>query len=38
VKAPDESEGAWDYYETLSTIPAAQAFRPLEDGGCSLVQ
>lgn len=38
VKAPEESEGPWDYYETLSTIPAAQAFRPMEDGGCSLVQ
>lgn len=38
VKAPDESEGPWDYYETLSTIPAATAFRPMEDGGCSLVQ
>ncbi len=38
VKAPDESEGPWDYYETVSTTPAAEAFRPLEDGGCSLVQ
>ncbi len=38
VKTPDESEGPWDYYETVSTTPAAQAFRPLEDGGCSLVQ
>lgn len=38
VKTPDQSEGAWDYYETVSTIPAAEAFRPLADGGCSLVQ
>lgn len=38
VKSPDESEGPWDYYETVSTTPAAQAFRPLEDGGCSLVE
>ncbi|MET0169520.1 MAG: ABC transporter substrate-binding protein, partial [Aliihoeflea sp.] len=38
VKTPEESEGPWDYYETVSTTPAAQAFRPLEDGGCSLVQ
>ncbi len=38
VKTPDQSEGAWDYYETVATIPAAEAFRPLADGGCSLVQ
>lgn len=38
VKTPDQSEGPWDYYETVSTIPAAEAFRPLADGGCSLVQ
>lgn len=38
VKAPDQSQGAWDYYELLATIPAADAWRPLADGGCSLVQ
>jgi branched-chain amino acid transport system substrate-binding protein len=38
VKAPDQSEGPWDYYELLETIPADQAFRPLADGGCSLVE
>ena len=38
VKTPDQSEGAWDYYETVATIPAAEAFRPIEEGGCSLVQ
>ena len=38
VKTPDQSSGAWDYYETVATIPAAEAWRPLEDGGCSLVQ
>ena len=32
------SEGPWDYYETVATIPAAEAFRPLEEGGCSLVE
>jgi branched-chain amino acid transport system substrate-binding protein len=37
VKSPEESEGAWDYYDVVSTIPAASAFRPLEDGGCELV-
>lgn len=34
VKAPADSKGPWDYYETLATIPAAEAFRPLADGGC----
>lgn len=38
VKTPDQSKGAWDYYEKLATIPAAEAFRPLEEGGCPLVQ
>jgi branched-chain amino acid transport system substrate-binding protein len=38
VKAPEQSKGAWDYYEKLATIPAAEAFRPLEEGGCPLVQ
>ncbi|WP_127072936.1 ABC transporter substrate-binding protein [Pelagibacterium lentulum] len=37
VKSPDESSGPWDYYEHLATIPAETAFRPLEDGGCELV-
>jgi branched-chain amino acid transport system substrate-binding protein len=37
VKSPDESTGAWDYYELLATIPAEEAFRPLEEGGCELV-
>lgn len=38
VKSPDQSTGPWDYYEVLATIPAADAFRPLADGGCPLVQ
>ena len=38
VKSPDQSTGPWDYYETLATIPADQAFRPMEEGGCPLVQ
>jgi branched-chain amino acid transport system substrate-binding protein len=38
VKAPDASTGPWDYYELVATIPAAEAFRPLEAGGCPLVQ
>ena len=37
VKKPEESKGEWDLYKTVATIPAAEAFRPLADGGCSLV-
>ncbi len=37
VKAPDQSSGPWDYYEKIATIPAAEAFRPMADGGCELV-
>ena len=38
VKSPEQSKGEWDLYETLATIPADEAFRPLKDGGCPLVQ
>ena len=38
VKKPAESKGAWDYYKLRSTIPAAQAFRPLDQGDCPLVK
>ena len=38
VKKPAESKGAWDYYKLRSTIPAAQAFRPIDQGECSLVK
>ena len=38
VKSPAESTEAWDYYKLVNEIPADVAFRPLEDGGCELVQ
>jgi branched-chain amino acid transport system substrate-binding protein len=38
VKTPDKSQGEWDLYETVATIPADKAFRPLADGGCELVK
>ena len=38
VKKPSESKGRWDYYKLVATIPAANAFRPMEGGGCPLVQ
>jgi branched-chain amino acid transport system substrate-binding protein len=38
VKAPAASKGRWDYYEKVATIPADEAFRPMAEGGCSLVK
>lgn len=38
VKTPEQSTGAWDYYETVATIPADKAFRPLDQGNCPLVK
>jgi branched-chain amino acid transport system substrate-binding protein len=37
VKKPQESKGAWDYYKLLATLPGDQAFRPLNEGNCPLV-
>jgi branched-chain amino acid transport system substrate-binding protein len=37
VKSPAESNEPWDYYTLRRTIPADQAFRPLDQGGCALV-
>jgi branched-chain amino acid transport system substrate-binding protein len=37
VKKPEESKYFGDLYKLLSTIEAADAFRPLNEGGCSLV-
>lgn len=34
VKAPAQSTGPYDLYTTAATIPAAEAFRPLDQGGC----
>ena len=38
VKKPSESKGPGDFYKVRATIPADEAFRPLKDGGCSLVK
>lgn len=38
VKKPEDSTGEWDLYETLATIPAAEAFRPLSESECPLVK
>jgi branched-chain amino acid transport system substrate-binding protein len=37
VKTPTESKGPWDYYKVRATIPADEAFRPMSEGGCPLV-
>src|SRR3989440_3888589 len=37
VKKPEESKEPWDLYNLRATIPAAEAFRPLKEGGCPLV-
>ena len=38
VKKPSESTGPWDYHKVRATIPAEEAFRPMNQGGCSLVK
>jgi branched-chain amino acid transport system substrate-binding protein len=38
VKSPSESKGPWDYYKFIRSTPAAEAFRPLAEGGCPLVK
>jgi branched-chain amino acid transport system substrate-binding protein len=38
VKKPAESKYPGDFYKTRATIPASEAFRPLKEGGCPLVQ
>jgi branched-chain amino acid transport system substrate-binding protein len=34
VKAPAEQRHPWDYYEILGVVPAAEAFRPIEQSKC----
>jgi branched-chain amino acid transport system substrate-binding protein len=38
VKSPAQSKGEWDLYQTVATVPAETAFRPLNEGGCPLVK
>ncbi|HST74340.1 MAG TPA: ABC transporter substrate-binding protein [Acetobacteraceae bacterium] len=38
VKSPAASKEPWDYYRLVRTIPADQAFRPLDQGKCPLVR
>jgi branched-chain amino acid transport system substrate-binding protein len=38
AKKPAESHSEWDLLEVIETIPGADAFRPLQEGGCPLVK
>ena len=38
VKSPEQSKYPWDYYNIKTVLPGAEAFRPLDEGGCSLVR
>jgi branched-chain amino acid transport system substrate-binding protein len=38
VKKPEESKAPWDYAKLVKTIPTEEAWRPLDQGGCSLVK
>ena len=38
VKTPAESRHKWDYYKLRATTPPDQAFRPLSEGGCTLIK
>jgi branched-chain amino acid transport system substrate-binding protein len=38
VKSAAESKFDWDYFKVVGSVPADEAFRPLEAGGCPLVK
>jgi len=38
VKSLDQSKGPWDYYTHRRTVPAVEAFRPIDKGGCKFAQ
>ena len=38
VKKPSESKGPWDLYKLVATIPADEAFRPIDAGDCPMVK
>jgi branched-chain amino acid transport system substrate-binding protein len=38
VKKPSESKGPWDYYKLVATIPAEEAFTPLDKSTCALLK
>jgi branched-chain amino acid transport system substrate-binding protein len=38
VKKPEESKQPWDYYKVVATIPAEEAFTPLDKSTCPLLK
>ncbi|HBK05642.1 MAG TPA: ABC transporter permease [Acetobacteraceae bacterium] len=38
AKKPEQSKSEWDLLEVAETIPGADAFRPMNEGGCPLVK
>ena len=38
VKKPEESKYPWDYYKLVASIPADEAFIPLEKSVCPLLK
>ncbi len=38
VKTPAASKSKWDLLEQVGLLTGPEAFRPLEEGGCSLVE
>ena len=38
AKKPEESKYPWDYYKVIKTIPADEAFRPVEEGSCAFLK
>jgi branched-chain amino acid transport system substrate-binding protein len=38
VKSPAESQGPWDLYKLIATIPGDDAFRPIAEGGCRYLE
>jgi branched-chain amino acid transport system substrate-binding protein len=37
VKKPEDSKGRYDYYKLVRTIPADEAFRPIDQGECPMI-
>ena len=37
VKRPEESKEPWDYYTLKRIVPAAEGFRPIDQGKCPLI-
>ncbi|HWU62879.1 MAG TPA: ABC transporter substrate-binding protein [Ensifer sp.] len=38
IKTPEQSKGAYDYYEITGTIPAEDAWRPVSESACAALK